>query len=130
MFNGKKDKNNDEVNDTCSKIDDNINLYENNSTTNVDQIKNNQIDENISKMDMNENEEIFKDNKCITNICDICEMNPIKGEKYECVTCNDPYNVCGNCYEFKDELHFPGHTFNCHINTEEIDVSKNNLNND
>lgn len=48
-------------------------------------------------------------------ICDICEMKPIKDERYECTTCNIPYNLCGNCYEFKDDLHFTGHIFKCHI---------------
>jgi hypothetical protein len=107
IFNAKQEESPYKCNNISSKNDKNISSHENNSTSNVDQMKEN---------------DIITDTKLI---CDICEMKPIKGERYECNTCNVPYNICGNCYEFKDDLHFSDHIFKCHISSDVEEMNNN-----
>lgn len=51
-------------------------------------------------------------------------MHPIKGDRYTCLDCED-YDLCENCYNFKDELHHK-HTFKCNDNI----LTNKNIKND
>jgi len=48
-------------------------------------------------------------------VCDGCGMAPLVGPRFKCSTCAD-YDLCGNCYPRKQELHSPdgaSHEFHC-----------------
>ena len=43
-------------------------------------------------------------------LCDNCEMEPIKGTRFNCQDCGN-YDLCCECYEQRGTFHQPGHTF-------------------